>query len=350
MSNLSRWQAAEETRQTLDAAVHPFINVPDEYINYAAAAGLGITRNFPPDHPYPYLTATNASGPQLASVIGWYAGLCSKTLSFHFMRSGNFIATADPGQGDQGQAQYDYQASLPPPGYQSLYFAYYPGAAGGSGGGNGEVFDCVNSFRKVNGPATFSVSGNNVMINDVVPAPGMQSTQFAFEIIDVNRITRCSITYVRYDDWTGFRLNGQAVGAWFDGEYDVTPRYAATTGIPNIVVTPYVYEGSYDHSLKSFIHNGTNVLDFIAINGIDVTRAGATISITETRPIPGLGQIVPDQGYGALLRGNASHSAFFNILLNLNSKLHANMLNTTYYVTYCHTNCHNNCHSSRGRR
>lgn len=347
--NLSRWDAASLTQQTLSAAVAPYLNMPDEFIGHAAGAGIYVTRSFPGDHPISLVTASNASGPQLANAVAWYAGICSKAVSVVFTRTGRWNITQDPGQTNEGQYLLDWSSGLPPVGAMNEFRAYYPSPTATAGGS--ETYNLVNSFRKTSGPATYSAGGNSINIADNVPAGNRYESGFGFDVNNVNNVTRFAITWVQYDDWTGIRINGQPVGAWFDGEVQFgTLNLAAPANIPIIVNTPYVFSGSFNHDCRSFLRNGYNTLDFISVNGYDITQAHVTISVSERSDPPAIGDVYPDMGYGALLRGNASRSALFNILLNLNSKLHSKMLNTKYQVSYCHTSCHNNCHTSRGRR
>ena len=347
--NLSRYDAANLTQYTLSQAVAPYLNMPDEFIGYAAQAGIYVTRSFPGDHPISLVTAQQASGPQLANAVAWYAGICSKAVSVVFIRTGRANITEDPGTTSEGQGALDYYNSLPPVGAMYEFRAYYPSPTAAAGGS--ETYNLVNSFRKTSGPATYSAGGNSINIADNVPAGNRYESGFGFDVNNVNNVTRFAITYVQYDDWTGIRINGQPVGAWFDGEVQYgTLNLAAPANIPIIVNTPYVFSGSFNHDCRSFLRNGYNTLDFISVNGWDVTQAHVTITVQERSDPPSIGGVYPSMGYGALLRGNASRSALINILLDLNSQLHSTMLKTKYEVRFCHSSCHNNCHTSRGRR
>lgn len=197
MANLSRRDAANLCATYIRGGVEPWINVPDEYINYAAAAGVGVQRALPVSDPIQYLGGGVAKGAQMTNMIQSFITQCAKTLTLPFTRTGRWVLTASSSLPNQGQAYYNQQVLLPRPGTTSTYYGYAPG------------------FTPVAG--------------------------------------------------------------------QLTPT------------------------------NGT--------------------------------------GYGIFATGQiASRSSVINLLTNLQSRIHAHMVNNPIAMSYCHTNCHNNCHSSRGRR
>lgn len=127
MANLSRRDAANLAQSYIRAGVEPWINVPDEYINYAAAAGVGVQRALPVADPIQYLSAGVNRGAQMTNMIQSFITQCAKTVTLPFTRTGYWVLTADPGLPNQGQAYYNQQVLLPRPGTVSTYYGYAPG-------------------------------------------------------------------------------------------------------------------------------------------------------------------------------------------------------------------------------
>lgn len=363
MSNLSRREAADMTLYAIRANTMAYINIPDEFINYAAAASLYVTRNFPADDPIWNLSSANARGPEMANAVQAYTNLASKTLSFRFTRQGTWNLTADSSLPDQGQAWLDYSMTLPMPGTVNQYqgYRYIDNGAGGNGS-NSAAFD---SFRVTSGSTGMSKSGTTITLRNDVQSYFRSDNTCAFEVANVGSVLRFAVTYAYFDDWTSLTVNGRFVRVWNGDAIRYGTATAATQMVlvnggsqVNIGVAQYsissntsLYYGAFDDDLRPYLINGTNTLVFSTINGTDRGLGGLTFDLQQAAGGPALGGVYPDApGYSAVISGNASRSALVNLLSNLGGKLYNYMVNNVYLINYCHTNCHNNCHSSRGRR
>lgn len=126
MANLSRRDAANLAISSIRSAVEPWVNVPDEYINYAAAAGWGVTRTITAPDPIQYLAAGVSKGAPMTNMIQNYVTQCAHVLALVYTRTGRWVLTADSGLANQGQAYYNAQVLLPRPGTQSTYYGFVP--------------------------------------------------------------------------------------------------------------------------------------------------------------------------------------------------------------------------------
>lgn len=127
MADLLRRDAANLAIAYIRGSVEGSINVPDEYINYGAAAGIGITRTMAAPDPIQYLSAGNPRGAQMTTMIQTYITQCARTLRLVFTRTGTWSLQANPGLANQGQDYLNQQATLPMPGVQTTYYGYVPG-------------------------------------------------------------------------------------------------------------------------------------------------------------------------------------------------------------------------------
>lgn len=364
MSNLSRRQAADVTMQILQSTTRAYINIPDEYINYAASVALYVTRNWPGDDVAWNLPSAAARGPEMANAIQIYTNLCSKTLSFNFTRTGTWNLTADPGVANQGQDYLNQQAALPMPGAVAQYQGYRYVDNGATG--NGYDYSAINSFRQLGGPASLSKGATSLYMAVVTGTYTQVTSTYAFEVADINRVARFAVTYSVFDDFTGIRINGrmarvyngqvlingaqgnastmQLVGSQVD--LGTAGVYPAGTGVQ-------YFETAMNDDLRGYLINGTNIFEYLYINGPSVSRSSISMDLVQSGGGPALNPalLIPDApGYSAVVSGNASYSRLTNLLNNLAGKLYNYMVSNVYLINYCHTNCHNNCHSSRGRR
>lgn len=129
MADLSRRDAANLAILYLRSQLEGYMNVPDEYINYAAAAGVGVIRPFPLPvaDPIQYLSGGNPRGAQMSNMIQQYIIQTARCHRLIYTRVGSWSLTASSGIADQGQAWLNYSATLPGPGAQSQYYAFAPG-------------------------------------------------------------------------------------------------------------------------------------------------------------------------------------------------------------------------------
>lgn len=131
MADLSRRDAANLAILHLRSSLEAYINVPDEYINYAAAAGVGVQRSIPlpvPD-PIQYLAAGAPKGAQMTNMIQTYITQTARSLRLVYTRTGTWVLQANPGLANQGPGYLNQQALLPKPGVQSEYYGFVPGWA-----------------------------------------------------------------------------------------------------------------------------------------------------------------------------------------------------------------------------
>lgn len=108
-----------------------YMNVPDEYINYAAAAGVGVQRPYPlpvPD-PIQYLSQGNPRGAQMQNMIQQFIVQCARCHRLVYTRAGTWSLTAEPSIANQGQDWLNYSATLPMPGTQQQFYGFVPGWA-----------------------------------------------------------------------------------------------------------------------------------------------------------------------------------------------------------------------------
>jgi len=364
MSSLSKREAANITMSVLKAGSAAYINIPDEYINYAAAVGLYVTRNWPGDDAIWYIPSAKARGPEMANAIATYTNLASKTLSFRFTRMGTWSLTADDTVADQGQDYLNQQSGLPPPGAVAQYQGYRYIDNGAVG--NGSAFAAFNSFRQLSGPAFIQQhQGTSIVLQVVTGEYIAVNSDFAFEVADVNKVASFHITYSFFDDWTALMVNGRFVRA-FNGSANQSSAGPNSTrmvvvnggsavdigtGVYPISSGVQVFDGYYSIDMRPLLVNGTNIVTFMYINGVDRSLGQMNIDLSEYASGPTLGPVTPDApGYSAVISGTASRNGLMNLLYNLMNKLYTNMVSNVYQINYCHTNCHNNCHSSRGRR
>lgn len=129
MADLTRRDAANLAILYLRSQLEPYMNVPDEYINYGAAAGVGIQRPFPlpvPD-PIQYLAAGAPKGAQMTNMIQTYITQTARSLRLLYTRTGTWVLQANPGLPNQGQDWLNYSVTLPMPGTVSQYYGFVPG-------------------------------------------------------------------------------------------------------------------------------------------------------------------------------------------------------------------------------
>lgn len=126
MANLARRDAADLAITHLRGAVVPSINVTGEYINYAAAAGVGVMNTFPPADPIQYLSKGPAKGAQMTNMIQTYVTQCARVLRLVYTRTGTWALSSTSSRPNQGQAYYNQQVVMPRPGAQSTYYGYVP--------------------------------------------------------------------------------------------------------------------------------------------------------------------------------------------------------------------------------
>lgn len=367
MGNLSRSEAANLTMSILQSTTRNYINIPDEYINYAAAAGLYVTRNWPGDNPISNLPSANARGPEMANAITQYVALCAKTLSFSFTRTGSWNLTADPFLPLQGPEVLAAESQKPPAGSVARFQAYYP--VNNGAGGNGQRYDAVSSFRQINGPATYSASGTRIRVQQATAAENSQySSNFQLNIDNVGSISRFAVTSAGFDDFTALFINGRCARVY--NRYVLAMGNMSAAATDMVLAYPWVNLGAagqvalgaegpglfyraVNDDLRPYLVQGVNNIELRYINYRTEVNCYAEMELVQTASGPGLNpaQLQPDApGYAAVVSGNASYSALVNLLNNLAGKLYNYMVNNVYSVTYCHTNCHNNCHASRGRR
>lgn len=130
MADLTRRDAANLAILYLRSSQEGYMNVPDEYINYAAAAGVGVQRPLPlpvPD-PIQYLSQGAPRGAQMSNMIQQFIVQCARCHRLVFTRTGTWSLTASSGSTNQGQAYLNQQATLPKPGSQYQYYGFVPGA------------------------------------------------------------------------------------------------------------------------------------------------------------------------------------------------------------------------------
>ena len=354
--------------QILQSTTRNYINIPDEFINYAAAASLYVTRSWPANDPISDLPSANARGPEMANAIAVYTNLCSKTLSFRFTRQGTWNLTEDPSLPLQSQDVLNEQSALPPPGTVNQFQGYRYIDNGATG--NGTNFSAITSFRKVNSTNEWDVlqrpSNTSLIIGYPNSPVGIMEVNYAFDVSNLNAVTRFAVTSAYFDDFIGLSINGQFMYCWNGAVIRDNKQQVATkmellsngtvdlgAGGTYPAVTGYLYfSQSYNFDLRPYLRQGTNTIRFQHINGRGAGDGHLAIDLVESAGGPPLNQsLSPDApGYSAVISGNASYSALVNLLNNLASKLYSYMVNNVYLINYCHTNCHNNCHSSRGRR
>lgn len=367
MGDLSRGEAANLTMSILQGSTRSFINIPDEYINYAAAAGLYVTREWPGNNPISNLPSANARGPEMANAITQYVALCAKTLSFSFTRAGSWNLTADPSLPMQGPEVLAAESQKPMPGAIARYQAYYP--VNNGSGGNGQRYDAVSSFKQLSGPATYSASGTKIRVQQTTGAEATQySSYFQLTIDSLASVSRFVVTSAGYDDFTALFINGRCARVY--NRYVLSRPGLSAAATEMILAYPFVnlgaggqlnlgvdgpglFYGPVNDDLRPYLIEGVNNIELRYINYKTQVTCYAEMELVQTTLGPGLNpaQLEPDApGYSAVVSGNASYSALVNLLNNLGGKLYNYMVNNVFYVTYCHTNCHNNCHASRGRR
>lgn len=124
MADLLRRDAANLAITHIRGSVASYVNVPDTYINYAAAAGWGVSRTINAPDPIQYLAAGTPKGAQMVTMIQNYVTQCAHVLRLIYTRSGKWSLTADPWSTNQGDSWYSYSAGLPRPGVQSVYYGF----------------------------------------------------------------------------------------------------------------------------------------------------------------------------------------------------------------------------------
>lgn len=131
MTDLTRRDAANIAILSLRSSQEGYMNVPDEYINYAAAAGIGVQRPNPlpvPD-PIQYLSQGQNRGAQMTNMIQQFIVQCARCHRLVYTRAGTWALDANPGLANQGQDWLNHSATLPKPGTQSQYYGFVPGWA-----------------------------------------------------------------------------------------------------------------------------------------------------------------------------------------------------------------------------
>lgn len=130
MTDITRRDAANMAILFLRSSQEGYMNVPDEYINYAAAAGVGVQRPYPlpvPD-PIQYLSQGPNRGAQMSNMIQQFIVQCARCHRLVYTRAGTWSLTAEPSIANQGQDWLNYSATLPMPGTVSQYYGWVPGA------------------------------------------------------------------------------------------------------------------------------------------------------------------------------------------------------------------------------
>lgn len=360
---LTRTEAADTIKSIIQGSTRSFINMPQQYVGYAAAAGFYVTTSWPGDNPASFLPSSNARGPEMVDSIQRYVAMAAKTVTFQFTCSGIFNLTESPDMLNDGAALLARESAKVRPGQVEQFRVYYPNS---NGAGGGQVYNAIRSFRKISGPGSVQVNGGQVTLSQSAPAFEYASTTYEFTIDNLATIARAAVVFAGFDDWTCVLINGRMVDVYngylikmglqhqatdfsFDGDNVYLGALGSMPVEQQIVLPlPYFMQANLNDNVKGHMRNGVNTLELRYANYTSISYCEAKIEIVEMSGAGAGAPINPDApGYAAVLSGNASYSALTNLLNNLGSKLHSNMLNSVFHVTYCHTNCHNNCHSSQ---
>lgn len=107
------------------------MNVPNAFINYAAAAGVGVLRPFPLPvaDPIQYLSQGSPRGPQMSNMIQQYIVQTARCHRLVYRRTGTWYLTAEPSIANQGESWLAYSYTLPRPGTVNQYYGFVPGWA-----------------------------------------------------------------------------------------------------------------------------------------------------------------------------------------------------------------------------